>query len=125
MDKFARIYAWFLLVTSGMAAVARLAGAQQMARVNSERLDAARKRNRHRLIGIAVAIASLALVPVYLLYARGQSWMPVAAGVGVLSGLEFVINAARSHPSALRRQNLVFGALFAVATLAVYWVLFR
>lgn len=125
MDSFARVYAWFLLVTSGIAAVARLAGATRMADVTSERLRTTAKRARHRLIGIVVVVASLALLPVYLKFARGQRWMPVAAAVGALSGLEFIANTARPEPAPLRHQNLAFGFLFALSTFAVYWVLFR
>ncbi len=125
MDKFARVYAWFLLVTSGIAAVARLAGAGRMAEVTSERLRMARKRARHRLIGSVVVIASLALLPLYFAVAHSQRWMPVAAAVGALSGLEFIANSMHPEPVPLRYQNLTFGFLFAVSTFVVYWLLFR
>jgi hypothetical protein len=125
LDKFARVYAWFLLVTSGIAAVARLAGAGRMAEVTSERLRMARKRARHRLIGIVVVIASLALLPVYFGVAHNQRWMPVAAAVGALSGLEFIVNSRHPEPTPLRYQNLTFGFLFAVSTFVVYWFLFQ
>lgn len=125
MDKFARLYAWFLLVTSGIAAAARLLGASRMANLTSERLQIPQKRARHRLIGIAVIVASAALLPLYLVIASRQAWMPVAAGLGMLSGLEFIANAAQSDPTRLRYQNLIFGFLFAASTLLVYWVLFR
>ena len=125
MDKFARVYAWCLLVTSGIAAVARLAGAGRMAEVTSERLRIAGKRLRHRLIGMVEVIASLALLLVYFRFAHSQRWMPVAAGVGTLSGLEFVVNSTHPEPAPLRYQNLTFGFLFAVSTLVVYWFLLR
>jgi hypothetical protein len=125
LDKFGRLYAWFLLVTSGIAAAARLAGAGRMASVTSERLTSAHKRARHRLIGVAVCAASLALLPLYATVARAQRWMPVAAAVGALSGLEFIVNSAQPDPARLRSQNLIFGLLFAASTLLVYWVLLR
>ena len=125
MDKFARVYAWFLLVTSGIAALARLAGADRMAEVTSERLRITAKRARHRLIGIVVVVASLALLPLYFELAHSQRWMPLAAAVGALSGLEFIVNSAHPEPAPLRYQNLTFGFLFAVSTLIVYWFLLR
>jgi hypothetical protein len=125
LDKFARAYGWFLLVTSGIAALSRLATAGRMAQITSQQLQPARKRARHRLIGVGVLVASLALLPLHFAVARGQSWMPVAAGVGALSGLEFIVNAVRPEPASLRSQNYLFGFLFAVSTALVYILLLR
>jgi uncharacterized membrane protein (DUF485 family) len=124
LDKFGRGYAYFLLIVCGIAALMRLVTSRRLAAINSQRLQPESKRNRQRWIGIAVVLGSFVLVPVYFFF-RAQTWMLLAAGVGVLSGAEFVANAAAPRESSLVRQNQVFGGLYAVATILVYLLIFR
>jgi hypothetical protein len=124
LDKFGRGYAYFLIVVCGIAALMRLATSRRLASINSLRLQPERKRNRHRWAGVAVILGSLVLVPLYFLF-RAQTWMLLAAGVGVLSGAEFVANAKSPHQPSLVRQNQVFGGLYAAATLLVYLLILR
>ncbi|MBV9608343.1 MAG: hypothetical protein JO187_02205 [Acidobacteria bacterium] len=119
MDKFGRYYAWFLLVTSGLAALMRLAAARRMAAMNSAKLRVEGRRTRARWMGIAVMLGSLALIPLYIWFRR-QAWIPLASGVGVLSGAEFVSNAASPLEPSLVRQNRIYGALYVLATILVY-----
>jgi len=119
LDKFGRYYAWFLLITSGLAALMRLAAARRMAEMNSAKLRAEKRRARARCIGIAVMVGSLALIPLYIWF-KHQTWIPLAAGVGVLSGAEFVSNAASPLEPSLVRQNRIYGALYVVATILIY-----
>jgi hypothetical protein len=51
--------------------------------------------------------------------------MPVAAAVGALSGVEFIVNSTNPEPRPLKSQNLMFGLLFAVSTVIIYWFLLR
>ncbi len=124
MDKFGRGYAYFLLAVCGIAALMRLLTTRRLAAINSLRLQLEGRRNRHRWAGIAVILGSLVLVPLYFFF-RAQTWMLLAAGVGVLSGAEFVANAMAPRESSLVRQNQVFGGLYAVATILVYFLTFR
>jgi hypothetical protein len=120
LDKFGRLYAWFLLITSGLAALMRLAAARHMATANSAKLQTEKRRKRAKWIGIAVIVGSLALIPLYVWFKRDQIWIPLASGVGVLSGAEFVSNAAWPVATSLVRQNRIYGALYVLATILVY-----
>ncbi len=124
MDKFGRGYAWFLIVVCGIAALMRLLTSRRLANINGLRLQLERRRNRHRWAGIAVILGSLVLVPLYFWF-RAQTWMLLAAGVGVLSGAEFVANARSPGEPSLARQNQIFGGLYAAATLLVYFLILR
>ena len=119
MDKFGRFYAYFLLITSGLAALMRLATARRLAEMNSIKLQPEKRRTRARWIGIAVVLGSLALIPLYIWF-KHQTWIPLAAGVGTLSGAEFISNAASPFAPSLLRQNRIYGALYVVATILVY-----
>ncbi len=124
MDKFGRGYAYFLIVVCGIAALMRLVTSRRLATINCLRLQLDRRRNRHRWAGIAVILGSLVLVPLYFWF-RAQTWMLLGAGVGVLSGAEFVANAKSPGEFSLTRQNRLFGGLYAVATLLVYLLILR
>jgi hypothetical protein len=119
LDKFGRFYAWFLLITSGLAGLMRLAAGRHMAEMNSAKLQPDKRRSRARWIGIAVVLGSLALIPLYIWFKR-QAWIPLASVVGVLSGAEFISNAASPLAPSLLRQNRIYGALYVVATILVY-----
>jgi hypothetical protein len=119
LDKFGRFYAWFLLITSGLAALMRLAAGRHMAEMNSAKLRPDKRRSRARWIGIVVVLGSLALIPLYIWFKR-QPWIPLASAVGVLSGAEFISNAASPMAPSLLRQNRIYGALYVVATILVY-----
>ncbi len=122
MDKFGRYYAWFLLVVTALPALMRLLQTRQVAELVSERMHDDRKRARSRKIGVASALASLVLVPVYFLYSR-QAWIVMAFVVGVLTGVEMVGNATRPDPPSLMRQNRIFGALYALVAVAIVaWI---
>jgi hypothetical protein len=124
LDRFGRYYAWFLLITSGLAALMRLAAAKRMAEMNSYKLQAPNRRKRARWVGIAIMIGSLALIPLYIWF-KHQAWIPLASGVGVLSGAEFFSNASSPDPTSLVRQNRIYGALYVVATILVYTLTMR
>jgi hypothetical protein len=119
LDKFGRFYAYFLLITSGLAALMRLATARRLAEMNGIKLQLEKRRTRARWIGIAVVLGSLALIPLYIWFKR-QAWIPLAAGVGTLSGAEHISNAASPLEPSLLRQNRIYGALYVVATILVY-----
>lgn len=119
------MYSYFLLVTSGMAAAMRLLATRRLAWVNAQRLLPEKRRQRYRWTGIAVMLGSLLLLPLYFFFKRDQAWIPLAAAVGVFSGAEFVANALEHAEPKLLRQNRIFGALYALATFLVYFLVLR
>lgn len=124
MDKFARWYAWFLLVATALPALVRLASPRQLALVTSQRLASDPKRARHRLLGWISMLGSLVLVPIYFFYSR-QRWLIVAFAIGVLTGIEMLRNSSSPAEESLVRQNRVFGVVYAVCAVATYLFLIR
>ena len=124
MDKFARWYAWFLLVATALPAIVRLASPRQLAFVTSQRLTTDQKRSRHRLLGWISMLGSLVLVPIYIFYSR-QRWLVIAFFIGVLTGVEMLRNSASPAEESLVRQNRLFGVVYAVCAVATYLFLIR
>lgn len=124
MDKFARYYAWFLLIATALPAVVRLVQAKNFAHITSERISDEKRRARHRMWGWVSLIGSGVLIPVYFLYSR-QRWMMVAFFIGILTGVEMIANAKSPEPDSLARQNLYFGFAYALAAAATWFFLIR
>jgi hypothetical protein len=124
LDKFARWYAWFLLVATALPAIVRLASPRQLALVTSQRLATGSRRTRHRQLGWLSLVGSLVLVPVYLFYSR-QRWLVVAFFIGVLTGVEMLRNSASPGEESLVRQNRLFGVVYAACAVITYFVLIR
>ena len=124
MDKFARFYAWFLLLDTGLPAVVRLTQAKNFAQLTSERISDEKKRARHRMWGWVSLLGSGVLIPVYFLYSR-QRWMIVAFFIGILTGAEMIGNAKSPEQESLARQNFYFGFAYALAAAATWFFLIR
>jgi hypothetical protein len=122
LDKFARYYAWFLLVATALPALVRLAQPVKFAQLTSERMAGERKRARHRMWGWVSLIGSWVLIPAYLFYSR-QGWMLAAFAIGILTGMEMIGNAKSPEEQSLARQNRYFGAAYAVAAAATWFFL--
>jgi hypothetical protein len=123
LDKLARYYAWFLLVTTVLPAVLRLTLPDRVADISRMRFKKPNGQKRYRFLGAAVAVGSLLMLPMYFLFYPDQRWILFAVAVGILSGGEMFVNA--SWPESLVPQNRGFGVLYAVAAVAVYWFLLR
>jgi hypothetical protein len=125
LDKFGRFYAWFLLVATGLPALVRLAAPAQFAIMTAERLTDARKRNRHRILGWVSFAGSFVLVPVYLFYSHAR-WLVVAFLIGIITGVEMVVNARRPDRDGLITQSRLFGVAYVLcAIFTYYYVLYR
>ncbi|HEX7961392.1 MAG TPA: hypothetical protein VF493_15830 [Terriglobales bacterium] len=125
MSTLAHVYAWFLLITSLLAAGMRLLRTEQLAVIMRDRLNKEGARRRFRVAGIALAFGSFLTIPLYLYMWKGQNWLLIACIYGVVSAIEFVTNAATVHLSGLLTQNRIYGILYAATAVATYLVLFR
>jgi hypothetical protein len=111
LDKLAKFYAWFLLVTTVLPALLRLALPDRVADITLVRFKKPGGQKRYRVL------------PLFFLFYPDQRWILFAIAVGVLSGGEMFVNA--SWPETLIPQNRAFGAVYAIAAVAVYWFLLR
>lgn len=123
MDKLAKFYAWFLLVTTVLPAMVRLALPERVADVTLQRFKKPKRQQRYRLLGAVVAVGSVLMLPMFFLFYPDQYWILFAVAVGVISGGEMFTNA--SWPETLVPQNRAFGVVYALAAVAVYWFLLR
>ncbi len=125
MDKALRIYAWFLLVVTALPAAARLAKPRELARIILVRYQDPKRRKRARVGGIAYLIISLFIIP-YLLVAKmhQERWLVMAALVGVVSAVEFLMNSRIFDEETLTRQNRLFGGAYAAMAIATALLLF-
>lgn len=125
MDRFARYYAWFLLVAAALPGILRLAMARIVATVTLDGYDKhPRRRVRYRRLGVGSALASLAMLPVYFFF-RQQGWLLMTAILGILSGVEMVTNTSAESADSLITQNFLYGTLYLATSAAVYLVLLR
>ncbi len=125
MEKALRIYAWFLLVVTALPAAARLAKPRELARIVLVRYQDPKRRKRARVGGIAYLIISLFIIP-YLLVAKmhQERWLVMAALVGVVSAVEFLMNSRVFDEETLTRQNRLFGGVYASMAIATALLLF-
>ena len=125
MVKALRIYAWFLLVVTALPAAARLAKPRELARIVLVRYQDPKRRKRARVGGIAYLIISLFIIP-YLLVAKmhQERWLVMAALVGVVSAVEFLMNSRVFDEETLTRQNRLFGGVYASMAIATALLLF-
>lgn len=125
MEKALRIYAWFLLVVTALPAAARLAKPRELARIVLVRYQDPKRRKRARVGGIAYLIISLFIIP-YLLVAKmhQERWLVMAALVGVVSAVEFLMNSRVFEEETLTRQNRLFGGVYASMAIATALLLF-
>jgi hypothetical protein len=124
LDKFARYYAWFLLIATALPAAVRLTQAGKLAHLTSQRIAGSRGRARHRMWGWISLVGSFILLPAYFFYSR-QRWMIVALFIGVLTGAEMIGNANAPEEENLARQNRYFGVGYAIAAVATWFFLIR
>ena len=125
MDKFGRYYAWFLLVATALPAIVRLASPRQFAIMTGQRIADAKKRNRHRLLGWVSLVGSFVLVPIYFFYSQ-QRWLVVAFLIGIITGVEMIVNARDPEQDSLVRQSRLFGVVYiACAVFTYFYVLYR
>ena len=120
MDKFGRYYAWFLLIATGLPALVRLAAPAQFAIMTSQRLATDRKRRHYRILGWISFFGSFVLVPVYLFYSQ-QRWLIVAFLIGIITGVEMVMNARNPDSNALVRQSRMFGVAYVLCAVFTYF----
>jgi hypothetical protein len=125
LEKALRIYAWFLLVVTALPAAARLAKPRELARIVLVRYQDPKRRKRARVGGIAYLIISLFIIP-YLLVAKmhQERWLVMAALVGVVSAVEFLMNSRVFDEETLTRQNRLFGGVYASMAIATALLLF-
>jgi hypothetical protein len=125
LEKALRIYAWFLLVVTALPAAARLAKPLELARIVLVRYQDPKRRKRARVGGIAYLIISLFIIP-YLLVAKmhQERWLVMAALVGVVSAVEFLMNSRVFEEETLTRQNRLFGGVYASMAIATALLLF-
>jgi UDP-N-acetylmuramyl pentapeptide phosphotransferase/UDP-N-acetylglucosamine-1-phosphate transferase len=125
LEKALRIYAWFLLVVTALPAAARLAKPRELARIVLVRYQDPKRRKRARMGGIAYLIISLFIIP-YLLVAKmhQERWLVMAALVGVVSAVEFLMNSRVFEEETLTRQNRLFGGVYASMAIATALLLF-
>lgn len=125
MEKALRIYAWLLLIVTALPAAARLAKPRELARIVLVRYQDPKRRKRARVGGIAYLIISLFIIP-YLLVAKmhQERWLVMAALVGVVSAVEFLMNSRVFDEETLARQNRLFGGVYAAMAIATALLLF-
>ena len=125
MDKALRIYAWFLLIVTAFPAAARLAKPRELAHIVLVRFQNPKRRKRARIGGIAYLIVSIFIIP-YLLVAKmhQERWLVMAALVGVVSAVEFLMNSRAFDEETLTRQNRLFGGAYAAMAIATALLLF-
>jgi hypothetical protein len=125
LEKALRIYAWFLLIVTALPAAARLAKPLELARIVLVRYQDPKRRKRARVGGIAYLIISLFIIP-YLLVAKmhQERWLVMAALVGVVSAVEFLMNSRVFDEETLTRQNRLFGGVYASMAIATALLLF-
>jgi len=124
LDKFGRYYGWFLIVATGLPAVMRLIQPREMAEITAERVKDEKKRSRWKLYGWLTIVGSFVLIPIYFIWSHKVVWL-VGFALGVLTGIEMIGNAASPQTDSLARQNRVYGAIYAVATVAAYFIMFH
>lgn len=120
MDKFGRYYAWFLLVATGLPAVVRLAAPTHFALMTSDRLKTDRKRKNYRILGWISFAGSFVLIPVYLFYSQAR-WLVVAFLIGIITGVEMVMNARDPETDSLVRQSRLFGIAYVLCAIFTYF----
>ena len=120
MEKALRIYAWFLLIVTGLPAAARLARPRELARILLMRYENPKRRKRARIGGMIYLGLSLCAIP-YLLHAqmRQERWLIMIVLVGSVSALEFLLNSRLFDEEALTRQNRLFGGVYAAMAIAI------
>lgn len=125
MDKFGRYYAWFLLIATGLPALVRLAAPAQFAVMTAQRLNDARKQRRYRVLGWISFAGSFVLIPVYLFYSQ-QRWLVVAFLIGIITGVEMIVNARHPEQERLTSQSRLFGIVYILCAVFTYfYVLYR
>jgi hypothetical protein len=125
LDKFGRYYAWFLVVATGLPALVRLAAPTQFAVMTGERLGDARKLKQHRILGWVSFAGSFVLVPIYLFYSH-QRWLVVAFLIGIITGVEMIVNARAPEQDSLVTQGRWFGMIYVLCAIFTYfYVLYR
>ena len=88
-----RFYVWSLFVISIVTALARLGLPGQFAVVMAQKLSDERKRRRQRYFGWAVVLGS-PIILIYGFFGHIHPWMWVAAGIGILNGVEQILSTA-------------------------------
>ncbi|MDP9266994.1 MAG: hypothetical protein M3P27_01540 [Acidobacteriota bacterium] len=119
-----RFYVWFLFVVSIITALARLGLPGQFAEVMAAKLSDERKRRRQRIWGWAI-LAGSPLILLYGLFGHVAPWMWVAAGIGILNGLEQLLNTAYADRASLTYLSRIFGSLHALAAIAIWMLVLR
>jgi len=119
-----RFYVWFLFVVSIITALARLGLPGQFAEVMAAKLSDERKRRAQRIWGWAI-LAGSPLILLYGLFGHIASWMWIAAGIGVLNGLEQLLNTAYPDRASLTYLSRIFGVLQALAAILIWMLVLR
>lgn len=119
MDKWFRIYAWFLLIVTALPAVARLARPRELAQIMLRFQDPTR-RKRTQIGGmIYLALALLTIPFLWRSPDHQKRWLTMAILVGAVSALEFILNSRTFSPEQMTRQNRYFGGVYASIAIAV------
>ena len=120
MDKFLRIYAWFLLVVTALPAAARLLRPRELARITLMRYQDPRRRKRAAIGGIIYLALSLVAIPfLWRAQIRQERWLIMAVLVGMVSALEFLLNSRVLSEEGLTRENRFFGGVYAAMAIAI------
>jgi hypothetical protein len=119
-----RFYVWFLFVISIITALARLGMPGQFAAVMSAKLADERKRRRQRIWGWVIILGS-PLILIYAAFGPLRAWMWVAAAIGVLNGVEQLLNTYYPDRASLTYLSRIFGAFHALAAIAIWFLVLR
>ena len=120
MDKWFRIYAWFLLAVTALPALARLAKPRELAQIMLFRYQNPKRRKRARIGGAIYLGLSVFAVPfLWLSPSRQQRWLILALLVGAVSAIEFMLNSRVLVEDELAKQNRYFGGVYASIAIAV------
>ena len=94
LDKWFRIYAWFLLAVTALPAIARLAKPRELAQIMLFRYQNPKRRKHARIGGTVYLALSLMAVPfLWLSPSHQQRWLILALLVGGVSAVEFILNS--------------------------------
>ena len=120
MDKWFRIYAWFLLIVTALPAIARLARPRELAQIIRLRYQNPKRRKRARIGGLVyLALAVLAIPFLLRSPSHQQRWLILALLVGAVSAVEFMLNSQAFSEEPLARQNRIFGGVYAAIAIAI------
>ena len=119
-----RAYVWFLLALCVLTALVRLAAASFFATTQAAKLADPRKRRLYSWGGwAAVLISPFILLWGFFGHISGLVW--AMFGLGILNGADYILNSRYPDRASLTFLSRIFGALNAVAAVAIWFFVLR